>query len=138
MTLPDEAAPMRRRFAAEWANRTPVAWPNANFTPPQGQPWVRFGVFPAHAAQVSMGGAGNRRFRRSGLLIIEVFTPAGRGDGEANVLAEQVAAIFRGVTAEGVRYAGPKGESPRRLPGRVDGAWYQVPVHVPYQSDELA
>lgn len=139
MSVATHAAAIRSRFNTEWGATTPVAWPNAAFTPPNPpNPWVRLTILPATAGQRTLAPVGSRTFRAGGLIVVQVFTPENEGDGENQTLCEQVAAIFRGVTASGIRYAGPNGESPRiRSIGNDGAGWYQQNVEIPFSADSL-
>lgn len=133
-----EAAAIRARFYAEWGNTTPIAWPNVSFTPPASPkaPWVRLTILPADARQASAAVPGQRTLRSVGQIIVQVFVPEGGGDGQAEALAEQACAIFRGVRADGIRYQGLRGEAPRaRTIGNDGRGWYQVNAEIPYQRD---
>lgn len=142
------SAAIRTRFAAEWASRTPVSWPNKSFDPskvggdPNGAaaspyPWVRLTILPATAGVVSSGGAGGRRFRESGLIVVQVFVPENTGDGVAEVLASAACDVFRAVEADGVRYAGPFGEAPRTRTIGNAGGYYQINAECPFTADSL-
>jgi hypothetical protein len=113
-----------------------VAWPNKNFDPPAGLSWVRYTLLPATSDQETLAPVGSRTFRHGGRIVVQVFTPDNAGDSENNALCEDAAGIFRGVSAGGVRYAGPSGEAPRIVTVGNDGAgWYQQNVEVQYSAD---
>lgn len=122
---------------AEMVSR--VGWPNKNFTPPSGQSWVRYTLLPATAEQETLAEVGGRTFRHGGRLVVQVFTPDNAGDAENNALCEDAAGIFRGVSADGVRYSGPSGQSPRIVTVGNDGAgWYQQNCEVSWSADVAA
>jgi hypothetical protein len=132
-----EGAAIRTRFGTLWGDATPIAWGNTDFVPPDPPaPWVRLTILPATARQVTTGVVGQRRYRSAGVIIVGAFVPEDAGEGQAQALAEQACAIFRGVTAEGVRYTGPRGEAPRLQTVGNDGrGWYQVNAIIPYTCD---
>lgn len=133
MSYATEANAIRSRFNAEWGVTTPIAWPNVNFTPPSGEPWVRLEILPSGADQITIGASGGRTFRHDGMVTVQVFVPSNEGDGEARTLAEQAAVIFRGVTVGTIRFL-----APYTTTGGNDGAgWYQVNVWCPYTRDTL-
>jgi hypothetical protein len=132
-----EAATILGRLKTEWDDTTPIAWPNVDFTPP-ATAWIRPTLLASDAARREMGATGTRTFRHHGLLLVQVFTPEGSGDGSARTYAEQVCGIFRGVQAGGITYEGPTGEAPTaRGDGRDGNGWYMWTVTVPYTRDEL-
>lgn len=135
MTYQAEAAAIRTRFSTEWDDTTPIAWPNVNFTPPNPpSAWVRFTILPATASQSEIGA--NPLYRHTGFVVIQVFTPDNAGPGEAEQLAEQACGIFRGVTAGGIRYQGPRNEAPVvQTIGNDGNGWYQVNARISYTRD---
>lgn len=142
MSFATHAASARGRFNTAWGSTTPVAWPNVAYTPTPGTAWVRFTILPATARQTGLAqgssATGSRRYREGGLIVVQVFTPENQGDGANNTLCETVAAAFRGVTADGIRYSGPQGEAPRVVTVGNDGAgWYQQNVEVFWSGDDL-
>lgn len=70
MSYADEGAAIRQHFADGWDGRTPVAWPNVDFEPPEdGSPWVRLTILGADAVQAEFG-LDDRRFRHTGIVIV--------------------------------------------------------------------
>lgn len=133
MSYATEGTAIRSRFNTAWGATTPIAWPNVNFTPPSGEPWVRFSVKTSDADEIGMNSGGTRRYRHEGMVAIQVFTPSNEGPGEALTLAEQVCAIFRGVVADGIRYG-----APYVTEAGIDSAgWYQVNAWCPFYRDSL-
>jgi len=129
-----DAQTIRQRFAAEWPNvqpNVPVTYGDSE-TPdhPDDQSWVRLTVLSGDQNQVSMGQL--RRFRRPGVVVVQIFVPAGSGDGEARELADSVASVFQGRTINGVIF---RGTGLNRV--GVDGAWVQYNATTPYQADDL-
>ena len=134
-----------RRFYQEWQAlrgftdaqmTTRVSWPNVNFTRPANASWVRYTNLPASSSQATLGPFGGRTYRTRGLVIVQVFTPDNSGAPENNALCEDVISIFRGVTADGVRYSGPQGEAPRvRSVGNDGSGWFQQNVECPWMGD---
>lgn len=131
MTYQAEANAIRGRFNTQWASTTPIAWPNVSFTPPVGEPWVRLSILSAGSDQIEVAPTGSRTFRHDGTVAVQVFVPSNEGDGEARTLAEQVAAIFRGVTASGVTYL-----SPYVTEIGTENGWYGLTVWCPYYRDD--
>ncbi len=61
---------------------------------------------------------------------MEIFAPLGQGDGLTNELADDAASVFRGLRLPGLTFRAP---SLTRVD--AEGAWYQINVSMPYQSD---
>jgi hypothetical protein len=142
MNFAQTANAIRAHFTVEWLQlrpTVPIAYDNAAFDPaldaldPDGDPapWVRFTVLPGDGFQASLGTP--KVWRSTGVAVIQIFAPLGEGDGLANELADDVTAVFRGISLGGVILRAP---SLTRI--GPDGAWYQVNVATPYQSDLAA
>lgn len=92
-------------------------------------PWVRLNVRHANAQIVSFG---PRTYRQPGVVMTQVFIPAGVGDNRANEIAEAVAGALRGVTTGGVRFhatSAPQFVGP-------SGNWWQTNVSTDFEFDE--
>lgn len=145
-TFEEAANTLRSRFASEYhAQRSePIAWDNqTRLLKPDGTQqaeapnqaaWLRFSIRPARATQISVGGAGDRRFRQPGVVIVQIFIPSNNGDYEAYRIADAIAAAMRGVTTEGVRL---KATSPPQFVG-PDGAWWQANSTTEFEFDLTA
>lgn len=134
----DERATIGTLFSTAWGNTTPIAWPNRDFDPPAGS-WVRLTIIGSDAFPLEVGP--NRHERRTGVVIVQVFTTPGKGDAAALQLADQVAGIFRAAPRLD---AGDSGDirfrSPKIRAVGLDGAgaFYQVNVEVPFLHDAVA
>lgn len=93
------------------------------------KPWVRLNLRPGSANQVSMS---PRTYRQPGVVMTQVFVPAGRGDKRANEIAEAVAGALRGVEENGVRL---RATSPPQFVG-PSGNWWQTNVTTDFEYDE--
>ena len=142
MSFADDANTIRGRFAAEWTTLrpgTPVAYDNTPFDPALDAvdglgnpiPWVRLTVIPGDGFQASLGTP--RVWRSTGVVSVQVFVPVGEGDGAANELADDAASVFRGVLDAGLTF-----RAPALTRVGPEGAWYQINVATPYQSDLAA
>ncbi|MEE9140767.1 MAG: phage tail terminator-like protein [Alphaproteobacteria bacterium] len=124
---------IRSRFATEFATArptVPIHYDNVAGDPPAASSWVRLTVVEGDSFQVAMGST--RRFRDTGVAIVQVFTPLGSGDGEAREIADDVQGIFKGLTVSGVVF-----RKPRAARIGPDGRFYQVNVTIPFQADEI-
>jgi hypothetical protein len=116
-----------------------LAMPNRQFNnPPQGTAYVRFTVLDAKTQQIEMGSPGFNTNRTYGSLILQIFWPAGEGDGGALVLADAlgklyVQKIFNFPDLSGlVRMRNPV----VKTLGNLD-VYYQVNVVIPFHRDDL-
>lgn len=135
-----DAATIRQRFDDEWPVEQPgvaFSFGDVEFNPPDTEPWVRVSTLSGAQTQVSMGKL--RRFRRVGIVVVQIFVPAGSGDGIAREFADSVAAIYQGRTIDGVIFRGT-GLTRVGITGTTrtrDGAWVQYNATTPYQADDL-
>ena len=126
----DAQKAIETRFTTQWAAATEVAYDNVVYTPGSTVvEWVRLNVLTGISTVASLGGATNL-YRSVGVVVVQVFVKEGEGARKALLLADTVAAIFRGIQADGVLYRAP---SIDRI-GPSDG-WYQINVNIPFQWD---
>lgn len=131
------------RFKAAWdANSAahadgvvpPVEWPDEPVDPPLSQgsvPWARVLVKHNVSGQTSLGEENGRRFTRRGIVIVQVFTPAGkRGLLTGDRLGKVALDAFEGEESGDVWFR----DAVQREIG-VDGAWYQTNVTAEFQYD---
>lgn len=121
------------RFKSQWADRTPVAWPNVSFTPPEEGPWVRLDIVWGDAEPSTMGQSGGKRNTIPGVVFVNVFAPIGKGRGAINAEADAARNVFNRFEVSGVRFNVPSGPEPVR----GDPEWEQVVIRVPFSVDEL-
>lgn len=120
------------RFASQWAGATPIAYENVAFTPPNSS-WVRLSILNGGAYQSSLGnGDDNNLYREAGVISVSIFTMLNQGTGAARALADQAAAVFRGVDFG----SGIKCGAPRITSVGADGKFFQTDVSIPFTRDE--
>jgi hypothetical protein len=100
--------------------------------PSRDAPWIRLTILDGEGQQVEMGM--KQRWRRPGIVEIQVFIPAGDGDGLSAELCDTVRDIFEGRTINGVIF---RATSRRRVGRGRDSAWVQWNASTPFQADEL-
>ena len=109
-----------------------IAYDNLPFTPPSGAPWLRLALRHAEGRQASFGGA-TKRYRRSGLAVLQIFVPEGEGPTEAMQLGDAAVSLFDGLVLAGsLRF----GAVALREIGVEDG-WFQINVAADYSFDEV-
>ena len=126
---------IRSRFDTQWSSlrpTIPVFFDNAgdDVQPPQNSAWVRLTVLPGSSQQVEMGRL--RRWRRIGVVAVQIFVPAASGTGLVQELGDTVIEIFEGLTLSSVIF---RATSLIRV--GLDGAWLQYNANTPFQADEL-
>lgn len=132
----DERTAIGTLFNTAWGSTTPVAWPNRPFSPPSGS-WVRFTIIGIDSVSVELGPRSQER--RTGMVIVQIFTTLDKGDALGLGLADQVAAVFRNKRVA----AGNDGDIIFRKPRTrsigvaANGTFYQHNVEVPFQHDAV-
>lgn len=102
---------------------------------PTSGSWLRVDVQHVTGRQVNVGGAiGNRRYRYTGMVTIQIFTEFGKGQLDSDALAQLMKTTFRGkntgtdaITFRNVRVV-EAGQS---------GSWLQVNVITDFDYDEV-
>lgn len=100
---------------------------------PATKPWLRVGVRHANGTQASLGSLnGKRRQEMSGIVFVQMFTPAGDGQKLADPLGDTILDAYRtgGATASGVQF-----RSARRAEVGKDGAWFLTNCLVDFEYD---
>lgn len=118
-------------FADAWASRTPIAWPNAPFTPP-AKVWVKVDLTWADGVPSTMGPVAARRNSIAGLLTVGVYGPRDVGGKGVMDVADDVRDVFNRLTVDGVRFDVPSGPLPGADPALAGGV-----VRVTFSVDEL-
>lgn len=110
----------------------PTEYPNQDFERPDDGIWARFNWLSGDTQQVSFGSPGNRRFRETDTLIVQVFGPVDQGSGEVENEAQRVAAVFDALTYENVTYRPAKIVEVGR-----EANWFQLNVEVSFFADDI-
>lgn len=121
-----------QRFITEWANTSPFTFDNEKFDPPDTNPWVRLTVRHTGSVQETLGRIGNRKFNRSGSILIQVFIATNLGTETSDDLVTPARNIFEGASFNGV-YAN---NSVVREVG-IDGRWFQTIIETFFFYDEI-
>lgn len=133
-TLNEAKEAVYARFAANFTGMTAdrIAFDNEEFNEPGTGDWVRLSVRSTGRLQDTLGKSGNRRFRSTASVFVQVYTEANTGVKQSDTLAKEAADIFEGVsfggldfTAAVIRETGP------------DGKWYQTLVEAEFDYDEI-
>lgn len=127
-------------FNTGWGTTTPIAWENAPAILTNSE-WVRLSVITTFASNSSLG---DRRTLKSGIIVIQIFTPLDQGAGRAYELADLANTILENKRwSDLFTYAGAAeliGESPSThtlgtsyttsTPG-----FYQLNLKVPFEAN---
>lgn len=101
------------------------SWENRGFQPPSGADWVRETYLPGGEWQ-----SASDALTCVGLVQYDLFTPADSGTEAIEDLADAIKSAFRPPQS----LSGVVIERAERLPGRVDGPWYMVPVRIGWRA----
>lgn len=106
-----------------------VSYPNSSYTPAEGTAYLRLTNMPGKTGSYSVG---TNDTRYSGIAQIDCLYPAGGGRGAAMTMAASVGDHFAPGTALAYGDVCLTTEQPYVLQSYNDGAWFVVPVRVPY------
>lgn len=97
-------------------------------------PWAHIQVRHVTGDQATLAGAtGQRRFRRTGLVFVRVYTPFGQGLSLNDALAMIAVRAFEGKkTPSDVWFRGVRSEE-----NGIDGAWFLTTVTAEFLYDEV-
>ena len=123
-------------FSVPWAARIPVAYDDVDFTIPSPPSiWARFNVKHFNAYQSSIGDPGANKFRRQGMVTVQIFAPEKGATQDAVAKGDEVVSLFEGKT----RFEGVIFSNVRMTEVGPDGmGWYQVNVKIDFEYDDLA
>lgn len=82
--------------------RPEIAWDNFQFVPEEVKPFARFVVKHLAGTQETLGGVGNRVFRKSGIVFVDLFLPKDTGVSSLDKWSKTARSAFEGVQAGGV------------------------------------
>lgn len=100
-TLNEVREAIYQRFTSNYTS-TPFTFENESFDPPETA-WVRLSVRAnVSGGQETLGGSGERRFRRRGIVAVQVFTPRDQGLREGDLLAQNIRTIFESQRFSGI------------------------------------
>lgn len=73
--------------------QSPIAWENTAYIPVKDTLYLRPTILPASTIQAGLGTSGLDKY--VGIYQIDIFAPAGKGRGEAEIKADAVADHFK-------------------------------------------
>lgn len=134
MNFSEATAAIRRRFAREWEDETPVAYDDVDFTPDGDAPWARLTIKHAVGYQATAGAPGSNRQRREGTIFVQIFTRPGGAGIKAMSLADRAADLFIGANEDGIYYF----DTTVREVGTDQFGWNLTNVVTSFRYDRLA
>ena len=129
-----------------------VAYPNAPFSPPDDNLWVRLEIVDGGSFQASSGAWSSNSdgnfYRFTGLVYIMIFAPLGTGDGMILNYVDQASQAFfnwpgasdTSQSAQTARTAGLHFRLPpyvQHIPNEPSGKWYQMNVVHPFERNTI-
>ena len=120
---------IEQRMVSNWAGPATVAYENTRFDQPAGSQWLRLTVREGESETAGLKGSAIG-VRRNGLIIVQVFTPAGDGTKSAREAADSVAAIFEHQRFSGITTY----NASISVVGMTKDSWHQINVTIPYWS----
>lgn len=115
------------RLATGWTT-TPIAYENRDFTPPASGGWVELAVLGNTGQTLGIGSTVT--VRDTGLIAINIYTPAGSGTAVGKGYADTLAALF-----EHERFGGITTYTATLATRGVVNGWHQLNLSIPYRSN---
>lgn len=131
MSYETEGQLIRDHVAATWS-LTPYERPNADFDPPQEDPWARLTILPLPAERLCVGqGPVRRRF--PSLAVFQIFVRSATGDEVPLQLVDAATAMFREPGIPGLTFFEPGVQRE----GLDEFGWVGWTISARFQRDEL-
>ena len=134
MTKTAIANAIRSRFKTQVADVLSLGtqYDNQKYDNPDNAKWCRLTVKFGETIQKSVGSPAGNRDRTSGVVMAQLFCPAGKGDSDLLAIADAVVTAFKRVTDTGITFATPSSD----VRGRVGNEW-QINVNCPFYADDI-
>lgn len=135
ISIGDMRQAIQRSFYDHWCDRTRIAWGNLVFDPGDDDAFVRFAVnhTPNASGPAGIESGSVKRYRRRGIIFVQVFTRGNTGQDLSDELTEKALKFFE--TVDPVLGSWYRNPSPAEIPG--DGTWMQVNVSAELIYDTL-
>ena len=126
-------------FETAWNAQTPpvptLFYDDKEFDLPDGDtPWAFMMVRHVTSTQETLGEIGGRRFRRKGLVTIQVRTPTGLGLSTNDIFSKIALDAFEGIETEPDQVIFRRA---RLQEVGNDGAWFLTNVMADFEYDEV-
>ncbi len=120
-------------FTTAWGSTSAKTFANESFDPPTNAPWVRLAVLHLTGNQETLGETGNRRFRRAGIISIQVFVPEDSGLRGIDALIATARQVFEGKTLTSDIWC----TDCNVYEVGVSDGWYQINVETDFAYEEV-
>lgn len=138
-TFSDARDAIYLQFETVWNAQTPpvppILYDDLNFETPDGDvAWVFLMVRHTASSQETLGETGSRRFRRRGIVIVQVRTPTGLGLSTNDIFSKIALDAFEGIETapDEVIF-----RNVRLQEVGNDGAWFLSNVMADFEYDEV-
>ena len=120
-------------FNAAWNPAYPVKWDDLPGDPPNTEiPWAKFHVQHTDGRLSSLGGGKLlRKWHREGVIVGQVFAPAGQGKTLAVSLGQVVVDAYQTASTE-IQY-----RNVQLVEFGTDGAFYRVDIYANFDYDDV-
>jgi len=108
---------------------TTIVYDNQEFPAATTDPWIRATVLHGDNFQADIG-ADNKRIRRQGTIVFQLFSSLGIGTKAINALVAHVETVFRTQKVDKITYRTPSVKTIGR-----SGKHYQINVTCPFWVD---
>lgn len=132
-----------KRMVAQWGSRTPLFLENQRLENNTNQQptvdeapvgWVRLVVKFGNTPSQTYGPVGGRRYRRTGMIGFQVFTPLLNGTGMGSGYCEDIINIFEGQSLPGMDVQFYEGDYSST---GESGSWFQFNGTVTFNFGEI-
>ena len=96
--------------------------------------FIELDVIFGNGDQVSIGSINNRKHRYVGVIMFNIFTPLGMGEGRAMQINDIIAGIFRSRTFDGITCRVPSPNSGRKIM-HEKGNYWTITTSCPFYAD---
>ena len=129
-------ATIEGRLATELAKapNVPVVFANTPSEPTPNSSFVQCLVRFGRNQYLSQGGTTNSQNRLFGIVVLNIFSPAGVGAGANYVIGKRVRDLYNRVNVSGVFFDAPIG--PEALATPAPEGYFQTQVRVTFESIE--
>jgi hypothetical protein len=125
-------------FTTAWNAQTPpiplLIYQDKESDLPDNAPFARLSIEHTIFNQQTLANVGNRRFRRFGIITVQIFSLAGEGLANADVFAKVALDAFEGKAtgADSIEF-----RNVRINEIGIDGPWFQTNVLAEFEYDEI-
>lgn len=113
----------------EWNDATEIAWPNVEFTPPDGEIWLQVDILWGDGFVETMEPTGRNRLY--GLVQLTLSGPLGEAQGALMTQVDTARDMLNRWTGSGVEFRAASPPVPL-----ADEEWNKVVISVPFDVSE--